>query len=259
MRVNGSHCPSSPNLLPMDIRLADFRKGIADPAPVLGVLSESKFHTRHPKKKAHVFYVCKHVFEAFGNCSHGKGSQAFKTEKPEDDSVAIEQGVDTQSENCCEVKCKSNQLATWTEYTERSEPYKLQGILPYQHWWSTKEPKRKKLYLVATDGRPSDPTMVKKAITRAATGYWKRSESHTTNCAVCANLSVRKIGIQFVQIGDDREATEYLVGLDDDLELPIDIVDTTTASPEDGHLGGHLVKALVGAVIGYYDREQTAG
>ncbi|KAJ7891042.1 hypothetical protein B0H13DRAFT_2530303 [Mycena leptocephala] len=143
---------------------------------------------------------------------------------------------------------------------------KLQGILPYQHWWSTKEPKRKKLYLVATDGRPflafiltADPTMVKKAITRAATGYWKRSESHTTNCAVCANHSVRKIGIQFVQIGDDREATEYLVGLDDDLELPIDIVDTTTASPEDGHLGGHLVKALVGAVIGYYDREETAG
>ncbi|KAJ7886601.1 hypothetical protein B0H14DRAFT_2563277 [Mycena olivaceomarginata] len=32
---------------------------------------------------------------------------------------------------------------------------KLQGILPYQHWWS-KEPKRKKLYLVVTDGRPSD-------------------------------------------------------------------------------------------------------
>ncbi|KAJ7870172.1 hypothetical protein B0H14DRAFT_3576031 [Mycena olivaceomarginata] len=134
---------------------------------------------------------------------------------------------------------------------------KLQGILPYQHWWS-KEPKRKKLYLVVTDGRPSDEKGLKKAITRAATGYSWRSESYTTNCTVCGNHSVRKIGIQFVQIGDDKEATAYLVGLDDCLKLPIDIVDTTTASPEDGHLGGHLIKALVGAVIGYFDREEVA-
>ncbi|KAJ7844598.1 hypothetical protein B0H14DRAFT_3686406 [Mycena olivaceomarginata] len=54
---------------------------------------------------------------------------------------------------------------------------KLQGILPYQHWWS-KEPKRKKLYLVVTDVRPSDEKVLKKAITRAATGYSKRSESY---------------------------------------------------------------------------------
>ncbi|KAJ7761852.1 hypothetical protein B0H14DRAFT_2972983 [Mycena olivaceomarginata] len=135
---------------------------------------------------------------------------------------------------------------------------KLRGILPYQHFWSVKEPKKKKIYFIVSDGVPSDKKVVKEAITRTATGYSKRSESYTTDCEVCGKHSVRKIGIQFIQIGNDKDATAYLVGLDDHLKLPIDIVDTTPTSPVDGHLGGRLIKALLGAVIGYVDRAEFA-
>ncbi|KAJ7775242.1 hypothetical protein B0H14DRAFT_2964570 [Mycena olivaceomarginata] len=107
---------------------------------------------------------------------------------------------------------------------------RLRKILPYQHWWSS-GPAKKKLYLVVTDGQPSDEEVLKKAITRAATGYSK-----------------------------DRKATRLTVQcVEIIVSGRLDIVDTTTTSPEDGHLGKHLIKALVGAVIGYVDREEIVG
>lgn len=53
--------------------------------------------------------------------AYGKRSKACKTEKPKDNSVTVEQGIDTESENCCEGKSdgmvvqECEQLVTWTE------------------------------------------------------------------------------------------------------------------------------------------------
>jgi len=66
------------------------------------------------------------------------------------------------------------------------------------------------------------------------------------------NVALRQLGIQFVQIGDDPDATEALKELDDNLG-PMhgvrDMVDTVTFSSDQPHLRTDiLVKVLLGAL-----------
>jgi hypothetical protein len=69
--------------------------------------------------------------------------------------------------------------------------------------------------LVVTDGQPENKKSVMKAIIEAT----KRLDGD------------EEIGISFIQIGNDSEATTFLKGLDDDIQglgAKFDIVDTIT-------------------------------
>ncbi|KAJ6562936.1 hypothetical protein B0H10DRAFT_2445545 [Mycena sp. CBHHK59/15] len=137
----------------------------------------------------------------------------------------------------------------------------LRKILPYQHFWSTwltLSPVRKRIIVVVTDGRPSDEPLVKEAIARTAKGLSRKSERYTTSCAVCGGHSIREIGIQFVQVGNDQDAAHYLQDLDDSKEFA-DIVDATSTTSDGRLLGCDLVKAVVGAIVGVADQMGSAG
>ena len=65
---------------------------------------------------------------------------------------------------------------------------------------------------------------------------------------------MRQVGIQFVQVGDDPDATAYLQSLDNDLKGVRDIVDTTP------YLGGELtvdmiIKIVIGGINRRVDKE----
>jgi hypothetical protein len=60
--------------------------------------------------------------------------------------------------------------------------------------------------IVLTDGEPDDPKSVEDAIVKCAQQL-ERLEAHSL-----------QVGVQFVQIGGDEEASKYLRGLDDDLK-----------------------------------------
>jgi hypothetical protein len=71
------------------------------------------------------------------------------------------------------------------------------------------------IILVVTDGQPENKKSVMKAIIEAT----KRLDGD------------EEIGISFIQIGNDSEATTFLKGLDDDIQglgAKFDIVDTIT-------------------------------
>lgn len=89
-------------------------------------------------------------------------------------------------------------------------------------------------YIFITDGAPTDGDATENAIVEAAIKLDER------------NARVTQIGIQFVQIGTDVAAAEYLQSLDDGLgdRNVRDIMDTTTG--EGDNLD--LVKILIGAV-----------
>ncbi|EIM85685.1 uncharacterized protein STEHIDRAFT_99366 [Stereum hirsutum FP-91666 SS1] len=92
-------------------------------------------------------------------------------------------------------------------------------------------------YLVLTDGEPSDDPL---AVIRR---YAQELEDH--------HYPMTQVGIQFVQIGRDKAATEYLTKLDNDqqdpnLRLSRDIVDTT---PFVGQLNASmLTKIMLGGI-----------
>ncbi|KAJ6573625.1 hypothetical protein B0H10DRAFT_1963995 [Mycena sp. CBHHK59/15] len=135
----------------------------------------------------------------------------------------------------------------------------LRKILPYQHFWSTwlaLSSVRKRIIVVVTDGRPTK-------------GLSRKSERYTTSCAVCGGHSIREIGIQFVQVGNDQDAAHYLQDLDDSKEFAVveaflclsttDIVDATSTTSDGRLLGCDLVKAVVGAIVGVADQMGSAG
>ncbi|KAJ6501071.1 hypothetical protein C8R47DRAFT_1255475, partial [Mycena vitilis] len=71
------------------------------------------------------------------------------------------------------------------------------------------------------------------------------------------NLSMTQLGIQFVQIGDDEEATQALKQLDDTLHKTNDIrdiVDTTPYSGQDPDDTDWLIKVLIGGINRRIDR-----
>jgi len=88
-------------------------------------------------------------------------------------------------------------------------------------------------FIVITDGAPTDNDETERGIIK----YAKALDAK--------NARVAQMGIQFVQIGDDPDATAFLKKLDDDLPRHgiRDIVDTTHAK---GKLD--LVKILLGAI-----------
>ncbi|KAG5721425.1 hypothetical protein E4T56_gene13207 [Termitomyces sp. T112] len=78
------------------------------------------------------------------------------------------------------------------------------------------------IYIVITDGEASDGPKTEEAVIRTARALDNHHAKHD------------QIGIQFVQIGNDSTATEYLEMLDDTLTSNAgirDMVDTTTAKP----------------------------
>lgn len=83
---------------------------------------------------------------------------------------------------------------------------------------------------IITDGRPSNPEAVAKAI-----AAWTKD----------ANATEHGISFSFIQIGNDPGARAFLQMLDDDLEskygAKFDCVDTRTLSEADGMTPGQLV------------------
>ncbi|KAI0722735.1 hypothetical protein C8Q76DRAFT_372257 [Earliella scabrosa] len=95
-------------------------------------------------------------------------------------------------------------------------------------------------FIVLTDGVPTDDpeSVIMNAARRLDEGR------HLLNT----------VGIQFVQVGDDPDATAYLQSLDNDLKGVRDIVDTTP------YLGGELtvdmiIKIVIGGINRRVDKE----
>ncbi|KAI0092414.1 hypothetical protein BDY19DRAFT_1053936 [Irpex rosettiformis] len=98
---------------------------------------------------------------------------------------------------------------------------------------------KKANYIIFTDGEPSDKYDLEQAITAHA--KWLSAKNYPKD----------QVGIQFFQIGDDREATQYLQKLDDTLKTQDmrDIVDTTR------YVGSKLtVHRIVKVCLGGFDK-----
>ncbi|CAE6366257.1 unnamed protein product [Rhizoctonia solani] len=96
-------------------------------------------------------------------------------------------------------------------------------------------------YIVITDGAPSDDP--ESVIVAAA----KRLDK--------GEFPLSQVGIQFVQIGSDPEATQALAELDDDLAGQYNIRDIVDTTPYTSNLDGEtLIKILLGGVNKRVDR-----
>ncbi|KAH0544769.1 hypothetical protein FGG08_001136 [Glutinoglossum americanum] len=101
--------------------------------------------------------------------------------------------------------------------------------------------------IVITDGAPDDYEEMEKAIVGAAQKVQQLGARD------------RQIGIQFVQIGNEDEATKFLKRLDDDLgrnNKTLDIVDTVKYDPDGGE--EMIMKILLGAIKDEYDHQPAA-
>jgi uncharacterized protein YegL len=100
-------------------------------------------------------------------------------------------------------------------------------------------------YIIITDGAPTDcpEDVIVSAARRLDEGRFPLSQ----------------LGIQFVQVGNDAEATVFLRELDDALQNKHrirDIVDTTPSSDLQGSLSAEgLIKALLGGINRRVDRK----
>lgn len=105
-------------------------------------------------------------------------------------------------------------------------------------------------FIVITDGAPTDPSRLEDAIVTCA----RELEA--------LNAENRQIGIQFFQVGDDKEALYALEELDNALEEKYrirDMVDTVNyrAIRNDGGLtGSGIVKVLLGAISDREDKKR---
>ncbi|KAI9777255.1 MAG: hypothetical protein M1839_008985 [Geoglossum umbratile] len=98
--------------------------------------------------------------------------------------------------------------------------------------------------IILTDGEPDDLELLDRVIVNAAR---KIQELGARD---------RQIGIQFVQIGDEDEATRFLKRLDDDLGIKnqtLDIVDTVKYDPKGGD--EMIMKILLGAIKDDFDSQ----
>lgn len=103
---------------------------------------------------------------------------------------------------------------------------------------------KKKIFLVITDGAATDAP--EDVILRAANFFHR------------GRFPLDQVGIQFIQVGNDAGATEFLEKLDEDLagkNNTMDIVDTIKSTGDDLH-GDALIKALTG---GFNRRQDRAG
>ncbi|KAG6917994.1 hypothetical protein DXG01_017004 [Tephrocybe rancida] len=118
---------------------------------------------------------------------------------------------------------------------------KLQELLfEYMKDMTSTSTKKKVNYIVITDGVPTDNPMTKDGIIRAA----RRLDE--------LQLPTHQIGIQFVQVGREKDAAAFLQALDDDLSKPKpgetkirDMVDTTIAKKNEPL---DLIKVFLGAI-----------
>ncbi|KAI0795047.1 hypothetical protein C8Q75DRAFT_524206 [Abortiporus biennis] len=98
-------------------------------------------------------------------------------------------------------------------------------------------------YLVITDGFPSDnPAVVIADLARTLDDMRR---------------PIKQLGIQFVQIGNDHRAAEYLRGLDGDihaLDVRRDIVDATPFNGGEKLSGEKIIKILMGGLDRDIDR-----
>ncbi|KNZ76427.1 hypothetical protein J132_10402 [Termitomyces sp. J132] len=121
------------------------------------------------------------------------------------------------------------------ELAHRRDPVGLNGIKPVN-------------IIVITDGMPSDDP--ESIIVQAARRLDK------------LNVSPDQVGIQFVQIGNSTEATEFLMELDDAMSERYgtlrDIVDTTPYDLTGGNLPPEtIIKILLGGVNKRQDRKEV--
>jgi len=100
--------------------------------------------------------------------------------------------------------------------------------------------------IVITDGEADDPD----TLAYALAGFSDRLEE--------GRFPLNQLGVQFIQIGNDREATKFLKSLDDELKSNSsrrrDIVDTT---PYQGSVTTEfLIKALLGGINKRIDHQR---
>ncbi|EHS63795.1 uncharacterized protein PGTG_21812 [Puccinia graminis f. sp. tritici CRL 75-36-700-3] len=92
--------------------------------------------------------------------------------------------------------------------------------------------------IVITDGEGDDPD----TLAHALAGFSNRLD--------LGRFPLTQLGVQFVQIGDDRDATRFLQALDDELKSELggqrDIVDFTPY--QGGVTTRFLIKALLGGI-----------
>jgi len=101
---------------------------------------------------------------------------------------------------------------------------------------------KKRVFLVITDGAPTDAPQ--DTIIRAANFFHQ------------GRFPLDQVGIQFIQVGNDPNATKYLEELDEDLakdENIRDMVDTIKSNGNDLE-GDALIKALTGGFNRRQDR-----
>lgn len=114
--------------------------------------------------------------------------------------------------------------------------------------------------IIITDGAPTDKSDLEAYI------------NSTAKLLEAGNYPPSQFGIQFIQIGNDREATAYLDKLDDDRDerkrkrlsfwsrkpkqrAARDIVDTTKSVPNSQFNSEYLAKALLGGIHRRIDKE----
>ncbi|KAH8928321.1 hypothetical protein BT69DRAFT_1293455 [Atractiella rhizophila] len=102
------------------------------------------------------------------------------------------------------------------------------------------------LLLVITDGRADDPDLVKEVIVEMA----GRLDD--------GRFPPFQLGVQFLQIGDDPDAEEFLRELDDDLKAEHGIRDIVDTVSYPGRVTSEfLLQALLGAVNKKIDAQNT--
>ncbi|KAG6860507.1 hypothetical protein C0995_010331 [Termitomyces sp. Mi166 len=99
------------------------------------------------------------------------------------------------------------------------------------------------IYIVITDGQASDGPKTEEAVIRTARALDRY------------NARPDQIGIQFVQIGSDLMATEYLKMLDDTLTDKAGIRDMVDTTPSKPGVKLDLIKALLGSVNRRVDKK----
>ncbi|KAJ7114156.1 hypothetical protein C8R43DRAFT_1138438 [Mycena crocata] len=112
-------------------------------------------------------------------------------------------------------------------------------------------------YIFITDGEAHDKDLLLYTILHAAQTL-QDLDCATFACSTCKQTH-RQLGIQFVQIGNDFEATQFLEELDtiegrgkSNMPLP-DIVDTTPAAPNGTLSPEALAKAILGGFTSDFD------
>ncbi|EDR12245.1 uncharacterized protein LACBIDRAFT_311449 [Laccaria bicolor S238N-H82] len=132
--------------------------------------------------------------------------------------------------------------------------------------------------IIITDGAPTDKSDLEAYINSTAklleAGNYPPSQVKPPRFRIYQSLnkSIAQFGIQFIQIGNDREATAYLDKLDDDRDerkrkrlsfwsrkpkqrAARDIVDTTKSVPNSQFNSEYLAKALLGGIHRRIDKE----